>query len=304
MKKRSVLSVILSMVIFGTIGPVRKEIILPSSVVAFFRAAGGALFLLIWMAFRRICPEKKAIRENAFLLCLSGTLLGFNWIALFESYRYTTVAVSTLCYYMAPVLIILVSPLILKERLTLRKFVCVLIAAIGMTLVTGVVSGSGGSLHDQEVKGILLGLAAAAMYAAIVLCNKKMNGIGGTDRTLVQLSISAAVLFPYILLKEDISLIASADMHSVVMMAVAAIVHTGIAYTLYFSAVPELTGQSAAILSYIDPIVAVVLSAFVLKEPMTRYGFIGSGMVLLAMIAGETGNTFIRKTDRQRGIRS
>ena len=128
-------ALIASMAIFGTIGLIRKYIALPSGMIALCRAWIGALFLVLLLLLRRQKPDFAALRKNALLLLLSGAALGFNWIALFEAYNHTSVATATLCYYMAPMLVISASPLLFQERLGIRKLLCVFAALIGIILV-------------------------------------------------------------------------------------------------------------------------------------------------------------------------
>lgn len=272
---------IVSMVIYGTIGVFRKFIPLPSSAVALARAGIGAVFLLLFLCIRRRRLDLPAIRRNLRFLLPSGVLLGFNWILLFEAYSYTSVAVATLCYYMAPVILILLSPLLFGERLSGRKLLCVAVALVGMVLVSGVLSSAGGSM-----KGIILGLVAALFYASIVVLNKQLHGIDGLDRTVVQLLISAIVLIPYVLVTENVSAF-SLDGPALFMLAVICIVHTGIAYALYFGTMSFLGAQSLALLSYIDPVVAILCSAFLLGEQILPSAILGAVLIIGALITSE-----------------
>ena len=274
----------LSMFIFGTIGIFRRGIVLPSSIIAMVRAVVGTLFLLGLILAKRQKIDREAVRKNLWLLILSGILLGFNWILLFEAYQYTSVATATLCYYMAPIFIILASPLLLKEKLTLRKGLCVVVALGGMVLVSGFaetgINGIG------EMKGVLFGLAAAVFYASVVLLNKGIRDISAYDKTIMQLGIAAVVLLPYTLLTENWSTL-SFDTNTVVMLLIMGIVHTGFAYAMYFGTTRVLSAQTLALFSYIDPIVAVLLSALVLKESMSVLSLVGAVAVLGSTIVSE-----------------
>ena len=278
------IALITSMAIFATIGIFRKYIPLPSSTVAMARAVIGTLFLVAMILLRGKKISFESIKKNALPLCFSGVFLGFNWILLFEAYNYTTVATATLCYYMAPVILILASPLLFKERLTVSKLVCAVVAVGGMTLVSGIFTS--GDKGTDNIKGVLLGLCAAFLYAAVVTCNKKLKDIEAFDRTTVQLGISAIVLTPYTLLVEDFSQVAL-NGFTVIMLVVVGVVHTGIAYALYFGCIDRLKTQTVAIYSYIDPVGAVLLSALFLKEPMGVPEIIGAVLVLGATLASE-----------------
>lgn len=274
----------LSMFIFGTIGVFRRGIVLPSSFIAMVRAVIGTLFLLLVICAKKETLSKAAIRKNLPLLGLSGTLLGFNWILLFEAYQYTSVATATLCYYMAPIFIIMASPLLFREKITLRKAVCVAVALGGMVLVSGFletgISGIG------EMKGVLLGLAAAVFYASVVLLNKGIRDIGSYDKTIMQLGIAAAVLLPYTWLTEDFGSLVF-DGRTILMLLIMGIIHTGFAYALYFGTTRTLSAQTLALFSYVDPIVAVLLSALLLKESMSIFSLMGAIAVLGSTIVSE-----------------
>ena len=272
------LKMIVSMVIFGTIGIFVQYTPLSSTVIACVRSVIGALFLAAVILVTGKKPNIQAIKKNWILLLLSGGALGFNWICLFEAYRYTTVAVATLCYYMAPVFVIILSPIVLKERLTALKILCTAAAVAGIILISG---GGGGS-----AKGIALGLAAAMMYCAILLMNKKMEGIDALEKTLCQLSVSAAVMVVYTLITQDLSEIVPNTV-TIVMALVLGIVHTGIAYILFFGSVGKLPAQTSAVLSYIDPVTAIVLSALFLKQPMSAVQIGGAVLILGSMFANE-----------------
>lgn len=253
----SKIKLISSMLIFGTIGIFRSYIPYSSGVIAFVRGIIGMLFLLLVIAIGKKKIDLSAIKKNLPLLCLSGAFIGFNWILLFEAYRYTTVATATLCYYMAPVIVIIFSPLILKERLTLKKGLCAISAIFGMTVISGVFGDA-----SSDIRGILFGLGAAALYACVIFFNNFIKDVGDYEKTLIQLGTAAIAILPYILLTENISEM-SFDMKSAVLLLIVGILHTGIAYTLYFGSISLLKAQTAAIFSYIDPVVAVVLSAII-----------------------------------------
>ena len=281
--KKAKLKLITAMVIFGTIGLFVRYLSLPSSVIALFRGVGGTLFLLAANG-RKTAVFSGALKKNLLWLLLSGAALGFNWILLFESYRYTSVAVSTLCYYLAPILVILASPVVLKEKLTVKKALCVVTALAGMVCLSGVLQT--GMPQGAELKGILFGLAAAVFYACIVMMNKQISGISGTEKTVFQLGISALVLLPYCLFTVDGSAVRF-DGKTVLLLAFVAIVHTGLAYTLYFDALGKIPGQTAAILSYIDPVVAVLASVLLLREPMLAAEAVGAVLILGAAVVSE-----------------
>ena len=273
-----------SMLIFSSIGIFVKYIPMPSSVIAFARGLIGMIFLLlvVFVTKNRLSPEN--IKKNLIVLVLSGAAIGFNWILLFEAYNYTTVATATLTYYLAPFFVMLASPFVLKEKLTVKQFICLIGALLGMVFVSGVVKN--GIPEAEEIKGILFGLGAALLYATVIVLNKKLKEISAYEKTIMQLGTAAIVVLPYIVITEDLSSLTFTT-QSVILLLVVGIVHTGIAYTFYFNSMKDLKAQTVAIFSYIDPAVAILLSAFVLKEEMDIYGIIGAVLILGSAFVSE-----------------
>lgn len=276
------LKLISAMVVFGTIGIFVRYIPMPSSVIAMARGFIGAAFLLILAAVRKKPISLDTIKKNLFLLILSGIFIGFNWILLFEAYRFTTVATATLCYYFAPIFVVLASHLMKIERMTPVKGVCIAFALVGMVLVSGVMSAGG----DFNITGIALGLGAAALYAGVVLMNKRLKDISSYDSTMVQLGSAAVILVPYTLLTEDFSAM-TVDTVGLVLLVVVGVVHTGVSYTMYFGSIQTLKAQTVAIMSYIDPVVAIILSAVILRESMDVFGIIGAVLILGSAFCSE-----------------
>ena len=272
----------LSMLIFGTIGIFVKYISLTSSTIAMARGFMGAAFLLFVMLISGKKPSAPAIKKNALPLIISGAAIGINWIFLFEAYNYTSVAVATLCYYMEPVLLIVLTPFVLKQKLSTKKILCVPVALIGMVLVSGVLSG------EQEVSltGVALGLAAAVLYTSVVLTNRFLKDISAYDSTLIQLFVAAVVITPYNLIV-GMQPTGNIDIKAIIMLVVVGFLHTGLTYYLYFSSMNNLPSETVAIYSYIDPAFAILLSVFFLHEPMTVTGVVGAVLILGACLASE-----------------
>ena len=274
-----------AMTIFGTIGIFRKYIPLPSSLLALARGIIGTAFLLLLvLVIKRDKLSTEAIKRNLGFLVVSGAFIGFNWILLFEAYQYTTVATATLCYYMAPVIVVLVSPFLFKERLTPLKALCVAVALAGMVFVSGIPQSGFGGI--SELKGILLGLGAATLYAIVVILNQYIKDIPAYDKTIMQLGTAAIAILPYTLLTENFADITFTPV-AVCMLFFVGIVHTGIAYTLYFGSMSGLKTQTIALFSYIDPVVAIILSAVILQENIGLWGVIGAVMVLGSTMVSE-----------------
>lgn len=277
MKRTAALQFAFSMFMFGTIGLFVRAIPLPSSVIALVRGVVGTLFLLGVSAALRQPVRWDRLRSRLVPLFLSGSFIGLNWILLFEAYRYTTVATATLCYYLAPILVVLASPFVLGERLTPRRIACVAAALGGMVLVSGVVQN--GLPAPAELRGLLYGLGAALLYAGAVLLNMRLGGIPAMDRTIAQLGTAAVVLLPYTLLTENLPAL-SCPPAGLALLLLVGVLHTGIAYALYFGALNDIPALTAAVFSYIDPVVAILLSALLLREPMGPAEIVGAVLIL------------------------
>ena len=273
-----------SMAVFGTIGIFVRSIPFPSSFIAMTRGFAGVAFLLFLNLIRRKRIDFAAVRKNLPVLFLSGAAIGVNWILLFEAYNYTSVATATLCYYLAPIFVTLASPFVLKEKLTVKKLFCVLCALLGMVFVSGVFESGG--VNKGDLKGIFLGTGAAVFYASVMLLNKKLCNIGDTDRTVFQLLFASAVVSPYVFLTENVTTF-EYTAKAVILLLVVGVVHTGFAYTLYFGSVGRLPAQTTALFSYIDPVVAILLSALALGEGLTLFGIIGAVLILGSTLFGE-----------------
>ena len=283
-----------SMLIFGTIGVFRRYIPLPSAFLAFTRGIIGGLCILLLIRLRKKGGREPLARRDLLMLVVSGALIGFNWMLLFEAYNHTTVAVATLCYYMAPTIVILLSPIVFRERLTARKAICAAVAVAGMVLVSGVLGENGAP--EASVPGILLGLGAAAIYAAVVIMNKKIRGVDTYRKTTVQLLSAGLAMVPYLLLTGGFST-EGFSVSATVLLLVVGVVHTGIAYALYFGSMDGLRVQTVAILSYIDPVSALLFSAFLLREPLSPLNILGAVMIIGSAMVSE-----LRKAGPQESV--
>lgn len=282
---RSKLKLIAALCIFGTISLFVRKIALGSGMIALSRGLLGTMFLLLYLALRKQKLDLPAIRENLWLLLLSGGVMGLNWALLFEAYRYTTVATATLCYYMQPVFLTLAAPFVLGEKLSIQKGLCVLAALCGMVLISGVVGG--GLPEARELTGIALGLGAALFYACVIVCNKKLKNIGAFDKTIVQLLAAALVMLPYCALTGETVTAETFRPVSLLCLLVLGMVHTGFAYALYFGSMKALRAQTIAIFSYIDPVIAILISVTILQEPFSALSAAGSVLILGAAFISE-----------------
>ena len=275
------LKILTSMAIFGTVGIFVRFIPMASAAIAFCRGVLGCAFLLILMALTGKKPNLRDIKRNGWILAISGAAIGINWILLFEAYRYTTVAIATICYYLAPAFVTLGSPLV-GEKLSGKKLGCIGVALVGMVFVSGVLQGN----QSGNFLGVLLGLGAAVFYASVILMNKKVSPISAYDKTLCQIGAASLVIAPYLLIAGGLEFSAMTGL-GWVMLLVVGIVHTGIAYALYFGGIRDVNAQTAAILSYLDPVLSILLSALILRERLDIFSVIGAVLILGSALYSE-----------------
>ena len=269
------LMLVVSMTIFGTLAPFVRNINVSSGELALYRAVLAAVLIgLFFLVTKQRIPFKK-IKKDIPLLLFSGIAMGFNWILLFEAYKYTTVSVATLSYYFAPVLVTVICPLLFKERLTAKQIICFVMSTAGLVLITGIGDLSG----NKNLTGILFGLGAAVLYATVILLNKFIKNVDGIHRTFLQFTAAIAVLVPYVLFTSGITL-QTLDKKGWVNLLIVGLFHTGITYCMYFSSLKDLPGQKAAILSYIDPLVAIIISVTLLGEEITVTQIVGGILIL------------------------
>lgn len=276
---------IAAVTIFGTLAPFVRNIPLPSAELALYRAVMAAALLggCLLLSKRRI--DWHALRRELILLLLSGAAMGVNWILLFEAYRHTTVSVATLSYYFAPVLVTVACPVLFQEKLTKRQGVCFVFATLGLVLVIGVDGLQGGG---TDALGVFFGLSAAAFYATVIVLNKLIRSVAGLERTLLQFLAAILTLIPYVAVTGGVSF-GGMDGRGWLCLLIVGFFHTGVTYWMYFSSMRELPGQEVALLSYIDPLVAVILSVTVLGESMTALQCLGGAMILGFTLWSELG---------------
>ncbi len=274
-KTISKLMLVSSMTIFGTLAVFVRNISLPSGEIALYRALISIVLIGIYLLARKQRISFNNIKKELPLLLASGIAMGINWIFLFEAYNYTSVSTATLSYYFAPVIVTVASPFIFKEKLGAKQLLCFIMSTIGIILITGVGSYTSGS----DLIGILLGLGAAAFYATVILINKFIKSVDGINRTFLQFLSSTVVLIPYVLLTDGIN-IGTINQKALICLLIVGIIHTAFTYCMYFSSIKELSGQSVAILSYIDPLVAVAISVLFLREEMNVWQYVGGALIL------------------------
>lgn len=275
------LKMILAMTIFGSIGIFVHEIGLPPAIIACIRAIVGTAFLAIILGFYNHRSNFASFRKNAVPIILSGVALAFNWIFLFEAYRNTSIPVATVCYNLAPVFVLILSPIILRERITILNVACTLGSLAGAVLISGVLTNDAANRV-----GVTYAILAAILYCAVMILNKKISGISSLDNSFYQMAVASVVTVIYSVLTVDMTTVTFSG-NVGWMLLLLGILHTAIAYSLTFSASKRMTAQAWGVLSYLEPATAIVLAFVILKQNLTSIEILGTIMIFgFAIING------------------
>lgn len=273
---------VLSMLIFGTNGFLVAHMSLQSGQIVLLRTLLGGLLLTVLVLLRGGF-DREALRAERIPLLLGGAALGLNWVALFEAYRLLNVSLATLIYYVGPMLILLLSPGLFHEKLTPRKLAAVGIVAAGLVCISGSIAFSG-----LSTAGLLVAILSALFYASLIAFNKRIVRTGGMQTAALELDVAFFIVLVYVLLTSGLPRPRPADLPYI---AVIGFINTGLAYLLYFSGLQKLPGQSVALISYVDPVSALVFSAVLLHETMTPVQMLGAVLIIGGAMFGETGKT-------------
>ena len=269
---------ILAMLIFGTNGYLVAHLSLQGSQIVLVRTLVGGL-LLTAIVLLRGGFDREAVRAERRDLLFGGVALGLNWVALFTAYRMLNVSLATLIYYAGPMLVLLFSPLLFRESLTPQKIAAVAIVAAGLFCITGSITSAGMSLT-----GLLAAVLSALFYASLIIFNKRIVKTGGMQTAALELDVAFVVVLIYVLLTAGIPHPLKADIPYLLVLG---LVNTGIAYMLYFTGLQKLPGQSVALISYVDPVSALVFSALLLHETMTPLQVLGAVLIIGGALLGE-----------------
>ena len=274
---------IASLLIFGTNGVVASFLTLNNTAIVFYRTVIGSIFLLSILLLQKKLPKLSVLKGQLLPVSISGATLGLGWLFLFEAYRQIGVGTSTLLYYLGPAIFMAMAPLLFRERITASRILGVAGAFAGMILVNFNLLGSDGS--GSSFYGVVCGLASALMYAVMLVANKKVTNLNGVDRTFFQLLFAGIVVTLYALLaQKPLWPLQPAELLPLLVLC---IVNTGLGCYFYFSSTHLLPVQSVAVLSYIDPLSALLFSAVFLNEHMGALQILGAVLILGGAAFGE-----------------
>lgn len=268
----------IAMLIYGSIGIFIRHIKMPAIEIAFLRSIIGSVFLIVVSLVANKLDLRKFHEKGLWVFLVSGVALGVNWVFLFKAFELTSISSAILVYYLAPIFVIMLSPLLLGDTLSKRKMMWVLIAFIGLVLIV-LNNFSIVKMDVRSIQGILFALLAALFYASVILMNKRVSNMISIETTIIQLLASTLVLSPILIINNGFS-IPLVDSMSIGMIFILGVLHTGIAYMLYFASMKTLKAQTVAMYCYIDPISAVLYAFLLLSEKISLAQMIGGGLIL------------------------
>lgn len=283
-----------AMLIFGSNGVFASMLEMSGAQLVLLRTLiGGAVLLIIILISRSRTPKEVLLREKWRLL-FAGVCLGANWALLFEAYNLMNVSLATLTYYTAPVLVLVLAPLVLKERQNGLAYLGMAVVIVGMLLVVGTDFGGGG----VSATGLIVGLGSAVFYAMLMLVNKQITGVSGLNLTFIEIVIAAVILLPYVFATSG-GVPLPTDARGIFALLFLCTVNTGFACWLYFSSMNRLPAKAVALMGYFDPVSALIFSAVFLDERLSGVQLAGAVLVLAGALVGQFRPRRFTKTDSQ-----
>lgn len=277
--KRAYTKYILALLLFGTNGIVASRIALSSYEIVLLRTMIGSLLLIALFLLNKGHFQFYRRKKDFLFLAISGMAMGISWMFLYEAYQQIGVSLSSLLYYCGPVIVMALSPLLFREKLTLPKIFGFALVLLGLVLVNGNIVGD-----TQSHWGILCGILSAVMYAFMVICNKKAVQITGMENATLQLTVSFLTVAVFVTAVKGIQVDAtSADLPWILLLG---LVNTGIGCYFFFSSINDLPVQTVAICGYLEPLSAVVFSVLLLKESMSLAQVIGAVLIIGGAVLG------------------
>ena len=279
-RSKSLIFFIASMVIFGINGLIVANISLGSAEIVLMRTFLGSLFLLAVVLVKRSFSFAD-LKADLVPATMGGAALGLNWVLLFSAYRSAGVGLSTLTYYCGPIIVLALSPVLFREKLTWNKLLAIAAVAVGMFCITGDIEPG----SDVQT-GILFGGGAALLYASLIVANKRVKRLSGLNCAMYELIVAFFVVLIY-LVASNVKLPVIPAAEDIVWVLVIGLVNTGLAYYLYFSSLQKLPGQTVALVCYIDPLTALLVSGAFLGEKLLGVQIAGAVLILGGACLGE-----------------
>lgn len=280
-KKIAMGKYVAGLLLFGLNGVIAEQINLPSYMIVFLRTLIGSAFLIaVFLISRQRLNLKDIPKKQLLFLILSGVSMGMSWIVLYEAYQRTGVGIASIAYYCGPIIVMLLTPFIFRQKTTAKQIVCfaVVIVGIFMTNLSDIST-------NADTFGLICGLLSAVFHALMVIFTVKAPDITGNKNSMIQLTVSFLTVAIFTIFSQKIVLPDSIPQWGWIVFL--GIVNTGIGCYLYFSSISGLSVQSVSIIGYLEPLSSVVFAVILLGEPITVLQFLGVAMILVGAIVSE-----------------
>jgi len=264
-----------AMIISGTIG--WFVVMSGQSVVAvvFWRCLFGAATLALICAALGFFRRGVITHRQIGLATLGGLAIVGNWLLLFAAYPRASISIATAVYNTQPFMLVALGALFLGERLTATKLAWLTLAFAGMLLIIQAKTGSASG--SDYLAGILLALGAAFLYALAAIVAKKLKGTPPHLIALIQVTVGVLALAPLADFAQ-----APTDVRSWSLLLALGVVHTGLMYILLYGAIQKLPTSLTGALSFIYPIVAILVDRIAFGHQLQMIQLIGAAAILLA----------------------
>ncbi len=280
MDRKAFFKYISALLLFGLNGIVASHIPLNSYEIVFLRTLIGSILLILLFLIGKGKFHIKAYKKDTVFIILSGIAMGTSWMFLYEAYQQIGVSLSSLLYYCGPVIVMILSPIIFREKLTAPKLLGFATVLVGIFLVNGNATG-----ENSNTWGLFCGAMSAVMYFFMVTLNKQSKNISGMENSVIQLAVSFLTVAVFTGIKQGF--IINVPQSAWVWILILGIVNTGIGCYLYFSPLAKLPVQTVAVCGYLEPLSAVVFAALLLGEKMTIIQIVGAVCIIGGAMIGE-----------------
>jgi drug/metabolite transporter (DMT)-like permease len=262
-KNFGVLEMIITTAIWGSIPILAIFSDLPSPVFVFFRVFITSIFLI--PVIRKRVNLRNLINKYVFL---SGIFLALNWILLFYAVSIIQVSEAILLYYSGPIFAILIMHF-LGERIGINRYISIIIAFTGIFIIINPTT-----LNISI--GALIALASGIFYGLLAVASKMVTGIvNSKELVFYQTIISTIITSPFLLILRF-----NLTLNNIVIVTIAALVNTLLALFLWYDALTKISVQLSSILSYLDPVFAMLFVFIFLHQIPTLISLLGGILII------------------------
>lgn len=274
------IKLVLVMIIWGSLGVFTRSIPLSALSLAFLRAFIALPVLFVVMKMKKVDKVKWQLLMP---YLISGVLLGFGWLTLFYGFKHTSISSAVIIYNMCPVYVMIFAPLVLKETISKIQIGVIFASFIGLFLIVG-----HNLLEGYGYMGLALSAVSGMLYATIVLINRSIKvRVDNQVATFVQILTSMMVLLPFVLMDGDIIRVVNLDPMAITYTILLGILHTGVAYTIFFSLYEHMKSVEIVSYSFLEPLFGILFSVIFVGETLTFVQIVGGFLILGSTYIGE-----------------